>query len=73
MPLALPRGSRSSNLKTLQAGIEKLRVARCGQARPLKPFSSLCSLIEPQAPTVEEIRKVLDRDEVFLSFYRALL
>ena len=69
--LALASSQRDeAALKALQASIDKLRAARDAAKRDLGVrFREYASLIEPQPPTVDDVRKVLRQDEAFLSFY----
>jgi CHAT domain-containing protein len=69
--LALPSSERDeSNIKALNAAIAKLRVDRDRKrAEIAKRFPSYANLIDPKAPTVEEIKATLKPDETLLSFY----
>jgi CHAT domain-containing protein len=69
--LGLPPEQRdAAALKTLQGDIDKLRAQRDGAKRDLaNRFPQYSSLVEPQTPSVDDIRKVLRDDEAFLSFY----
>jgi CHAT domain-containing protein len=69
--LALPSGERDEGtIKALNAAIAKLRTDRDKQrAEIAKRFPSYADLIDPKAPTVEEIKATLKPDETLLSFY----
>ncbi len=69
--LALPPEERDDKaVKTLQADIEKMRIARDAAKRDIAgKFRDYASLVEPQPPTIDDIRAVLRADEAFLSFY----
>jgi CHAT domain-containing protein/tetratricopeptide (TPR) repeat protein len=69
--LALPPDQRdASALKALQNDIGKLRAQRDASRRELASrFPQYAGLIEPRAPSIDEIRAVLRPDEAFLSFY----
>ena len=69
--LSLPPEERDANaVKTLQADIDKLRVAREAAKKELAAkFRDYASLMEPASPTVDDIRAVMRPDEAFLSFY----
>jgi CHAT domain-containing protein/tetratricopeptide (TPR) repeat protein len=69
--LALPPQERDETaVKGLQANIEKLRSARDAAKREIASrFREYASLVEPQPPTIEDIRAILRSDEAFLSFY----
>jgi CHAT domain-containing protein len=69
--LALPLGERDDvGAKTLQADIDRLRTARDLAKRDLADrFPEYASLVEPVAPTVNDVRDVMRPDEAFLSFY----
>ena len=69
--LALPPDERDDNaLKALRADIDKLRTSRESAKRELAgKFRDYSSLVEPQAPTIADIRAVLKPGEAFLSFY----
>jgi CHAT domain-containing protein len=69
--LALPSDQRDEKaLKALQVDIDKLRSARDVAQRDLAGrFREYASLVEPQSPSVEDIRAVLRPNEAFVSFY----
>src|SRR5207248_1133614 len=69
--LALPPDDRDDNaIKRLQADIGKLRVSRDAAQRDLAAkFSDYANLVEPQSPSVNDVRAVLRDDEAFVSFY----
>ena len=69
--LALPTDQRDDKaVKALLADIDKLRASRDSAKRELAgKFRDYSSLIEPQAPTIADIRAMLKPDEAFLSFY----
>jgi CHAT domain-containing protein len=69
--LALPPEERDDHaVKELQANIDKLRRARDAAKHEIASrFRDYAGLVEPQAPTIEEIRGILRADEAFLSFY----
>ena len=69
--LALPSDQRDDKvLKALQADIDKLRASRDGAKRELAgKFRDYSNLVEPQAPTIADIRAILKPEEAFLSFY----
>jgi CHAT domain-containing protein len=69
--LALPPEERDEKVvKTLQADIEKMRSARDAAKRDIAGrFRDYSGLVEPQPPTVDDVRAVMRPDEAFLSFY----
>jgi CHAT domain-containing protein len=69
--LALPSGERDENgVKALNASIAKLRLDRDKKRGEIaKRFPSYASLIDPKAPSVEDVKAVLKPDEALLSFY----
>jgi CHAT domain-containing protein len=69
--LALPPEQRDDKaLKTLHVEIDRLRAARDAAKRDIASrFREYASLVEPQPPSVDDIRAVLKPDEAFLSFY----
>jgi CHAT domain-containing protein len=69
--LALPSSERDeSGLKAINAAIDKARVDRDKARSEIgRRFPSYADLIDPSAPTVEDIRGTLRPGEAFLSFY----
>jgi CHAT domain-containing protein len=69
--LTLPPDQRDDRaIKALQADIEKLRASRDSAKRELAgKFRDYSSLVEPQSPTIADMRALLKPDEAFLSFY----
>ncbi len=69
--LSLPPSDRDdAALKTLRLQIDKLRATRDAAKRDLGVrFRDYANLMDPQAPSGEDIRRVLRPEEVFLSFY----
>ncbi len=69
--LALASNERDENgVKALNASIGKLRADRDKlRAEISKRFPSYANLIDPKAPSVEEIKATLKPDEALLSFY----
>jgi CHAT domain-containing protein len=69
--LALPSGQRDENaVDTLQAAIAKLRATRNEKrAEIAKAFPHYAELIDPNPPSVDQIKAVLKPDEALLSFY----
>ena len=69
--LALPSGQRDENVvKALNVAISKLRSGREALRQEIaKRFPNYANLIDPRAPTVDEIRAALKPDEALLSFY----
>jgi hypothetical protein len=65
-----PAGRDEAALKARRAEIDRLRAARDAARRDIAArFRDYANLMDPQAPTVDEIRKVLRPGEAFLSFY----
>ena len=69
--LALPSSERDENgVKALHASISKLRADRDKTRAEIgKRFPSYANLIDPKAPSVENIKATLKPDEAMLSFY----
>jgi CHAT domain-containing protein len=69
--LALPSGQRDESVvKALNVAIAKLRVERQTMRSDIaKRFPNFASLIDPRAPSVNEIRTTLRPDEALVSFY----
>jgi len=69
--LALPAGQRDDNaVKALNVAIKNLREGRDKLTADIaKRFPSYAAMIDPKAPSVDEIRATLKPDEALLSFY----
>jgi CHAT domain-containing protein/tetratricopeptide (TPR) repeat protein len=69
--LALPSGQRDENgVQALNVAIGNLRKQRdASRAEIAKRFPSYANLIDPKAPSVDEIKATLRPDEALLSFY----
>jgi CHAT domain-containing protein/tetratricopeptide (TPR) repeat protein len=69
--LALPSGERDeAGVRAINATIEKARSERTkARAEIARRFPSYADLIDPKAPTVEQIREALRPGEAFVSFY----
>jgi CHAT domain-containing protein len=69
--LALASNERDENgVKVINASISKLRADRDKTRADIgKRFPSYANLIDPKAPSVEDIKATLKHDEALLSFY----
>ena len=69
--LALPSGERDeAGVRAINATIEKARSERTkARAEIARRFPSYADLIDPKAPTVEQIREALRPGQAFVSFY----
>jgi len=69
--LALPSGERNDGtVRAINAALEKLRADRRTAWQDInRRFPSYANLIDPKAPTVEEIKATLRRGEAVVSFY----
>jgi CHAT domain-containing protein len=69
--LALPSGARDENgVKELNASIVRLRADRDKKRQEIaRRFPSYANLIDPKAPSIEDIKATLKPDEALLSFY----
>jgi CHAT domain-containing protein len=69
--LALPSGQRDDNVvKALNVAITKLRSGRETLRSDIaKKFPNYANLIDPRAPSVNEIKATLKPDEALISFY----
>lgn len=69
--LALPSDQREeATVRALRSEIDRLSKARdAAKSDILKRFRDYARLVEPQPPTLEEVRGVLKPGEAFISFY----
>jgi CHAT domain-containing protein/tellurite resistance protein len=69
--LALPSGQRDENVvRALNVAITKLRSEHENLRSDIaKRFPDYANLIDPRAPSINEIRAMLKQDEALLSFY----
>ena len=69
--LALPQDQRDDKIvKALRAEIDRLRSARDAAKRDITGrFREIRNLIQPQPPSIDELKAVLKPNEAFLSFY----
>ena len=69
--LSLPAGERDEKgVKDINAQIDKLRAERDRtRAEIQRRFPSYAALIDPKAPTIDDIKAALKPDEALLSFY----
>jgi len=69
--LSLPSGERDEqNIRAISAALDKLRADRRTAWQDInRRFPSYANLVDPKAPTVEEIKATLRRGEAVVSFY----